>query len=101
MSLRMKQYARVGVVSSVFAVIVFVVRVIDFGPGIPYEMRDSLFDRYMNGAKGSGLGLSVCKALTNLFNGSIGIEDRVEGDFSQGTVFVLRFPIANHEQQTC
>ena len=77
------------------------VRVIDFGPGIPYEKRDSLFDRYMKGAKGSGLGLSVCRALTNLFDGSIGIEDRVEGDFSQGTVFVLRFPIANHEQQTC
>ncbi|MFW9806516.1 MAG: sensor histidine kinase, partial [Candidatus Thorarchaeota archaeon] len=74
------------------------IRVIDFGPGIPYELRESLFDRYMKGAKGSGLGLSVVRALTSLFNGSIGIEDRVEGDFSQGSVFVLRFPIASSKQ---
>ena len=74
------------------------VRVIDFGPGIPYELRDSLFNRYMKGAKGSGLGLSVVRALTELFNGSIGIEDRVKGDFSQGAVFVLRFPIAKSQQ---
>ena len=73
------------------------IRVIDFGPGIPYELRDSLFDRYMKGARGSGLGLSVVRALTNLFNGSIRIEDRVEGDFSQGSVFVLRFPTAKSQ----
>ena len=52
----------------------------------------------MKGAKGSGLGLSVVRALTELFNGSIGIEDRVKGDFSQGAVFVLRFPIAKSQQ---
>jgi signal transduction histidine kinase len=74
------------------------IRVIDFGPGIPYELRDSLFDRYMKGAKGSGLGLSVVKALTDLFKGSIGIEDRVEGDYSQGSVFVLRFPISTESK---
>jgi signal transduction histidine kinase len=73
------------------------IRVIDFGPGIPYELRDSLFDRYMKGARGSGLGLSVVRALTNLFNGSIRIDDRVEGDFSQGSVFVLRFPTAKSQ----
>lgn len=76
------------------------IRVIDFGPGIPYELRDSLFDRYMKGAKGSGLGLSVVKALTDLFKGSIGIEDRVEGDYSQGSVFVLRFPISTGSKQS-
>jgi signal transduction histidine kinase len=73
------------------------IRVIDFGPGIPYELRDSLFDRYMKGARGSGLGLSVVRALTDLFNGSIRIEDRVDGDFSQGSVFVLSFPIAKSQ----
>ena len=68
------------------------VRVVDYGPGIPYDRRKSLFDRYMKGAKGSGLGLSVVKALTEFFGGTVGIEDRVEGDFSEGTVFVLVFP---------
>ncbi|RDE11741.1 MAG: hypothetical protein C4K47_09375 [Candidatus Thorarchaeota archaeon] len=68
------------------------VRVVDYGPGIPYDRRESLFDRYMRGAKGSGLGLSVVKALTEFFGGSVGIEDRVEGDFSKGTAFVLVFP---------
>ncbi len=68
------------------------VRVIDFGPGIPYTQRDQLFKRYMEGAKGTGLGLSVVQALTELFKGTVRIEDRVEGDFSQGSAFVLTFP---------
>ncbi|MFW9834332.1 MAG: sensor histidine kinase [Candidatus Thorarchaeota archaeon] len=76
------------------------IRVIDFGPGIAYEMRDSLFSRYMKGAKGSGLGLSVVKALVDLFRGSIRIEDRLEGDFSKGSVFVLRFPISAVSKQS-
>jgi signal transduction histidine kinase len=68
------------------------VRVIDYGPGIPYNQRDQLFKRYMKGAKGTGLGLSVVQALTELFKGRVSIEDRVPGDFSKGSAFVLKFP---------
>jgi len=71
------------------------VRVIDYGPGILYEKRALLFERYMKGAKGSGLGLSVVKALTELFHGTVRIEDRVIGDYSQGSAFVLLFPAIN------
>ena len=55
-------------------------------------MRESLFERYMKGAKSSGLGLSVVRALTEFFGGTVRIEDRISGDFSQGSVFVLQFP---------
>jgi signal transduction histidine kinase len=71
------------------------VRVIDYGPGIPYDQREMLFERYMKGARGSGLGLSVIKSLTELFSGTVRIEDRVKGDFSKGSAFVLVFPAAS------
>jgi signal transduction histidine kinase len=68
------------------------VKIVDYGPGIPPQQRESLFERYMKGSKGSGLGLSVVKALTELFRGTIRIENRVKGDYSQGSAFVLTFP---------
>ena len=48
----------------------------------------------MVGAKGTGLGLSVSKTLTEVFGGTIKVEDRVPGEYSKGTVFIVTLPAA-------
>jgi len=69
-------------------------RVIDYGFGIEPEKKAKLFNRFMSGAEGTGLGLSVAKTLTEVFGGKIAIEDRVPGDYSQGSVFIVILPAA-------
>jgi signal transduction histidine kinase len=67
-------------------------RVIDFGKGIEPEKKATLFQRFMEGAEGTGLGLSVVYALTETYSGTIAVNDRVEGDYTQGTVFTVTLP---------
>lgn len=67
-------------------------RVIDWGQGIPDEQKQQLFKRYTASAKGLGLGLSVALALTRAFGGTITAEDRVPGDYSKGTIFIVSLP---------
>jgi signal transduction histidine kinase len=64
-------------------------RVMDWGQGIPEEQKQQLFKRYTESAKGLGLGLSVALALTKAFGGTIIAEDRVAGDHTKGTVFIV------------
>jgi signal transduction histidine kinase len=73
---------------------VWIARIIDYGQGIEPEKKASLFNRFMIGAKGTGLGLSVAKTLTEVFNGKIAVDDRVPGDFSKGSVFIVTLPVA-------
>lgn len=68
------------------------IRITDYGRGIDEKRKKYLFQRFMRGAEGIGLGLSVVMALTASFHGQIGVEDRVPGDHTKGTVFVLVFP---------
>ena len=67
---------------------------IDNGLGIPDSKKDSIFDRYgdYKGGKGLGMGLSLVKKIVAIFNGKIWVEDRVEGDYSRGSNFILLLP---------
>ena len=56
------------------------------------EKKATLFQRFMEGAEGTGLGLSVVYALTDTFGGTIAVGDRVDGDYTQGTVFTVTLP---------
>lgn len=56
------------------------IRVCDQGSGIPEDKLDTIFDRFQQvkgdskppeGAKGSGLGLSICRSIVQLHNGKI------------------------------
>jgi two-component system, OmpR family, sensor histidine kinase KdpD len=73
------------------------IRVIDRGPGIPVEMRDRLFTRFVRGTSdssdGSGLGLAITRGLVEAHAGSIGLDDETSG----GTTF--RFTIPKAEPQ--
>jgi len=70
------------------------IRVADHSSGIEPERKARLFQRYMDGAHGRGLGLSVVSALVKAFGGTISAEDRVGGDYTKGTVFVITLPAA-------
>jgi signal transduction histidine kinase len=70
----------------------WVVHVSDRSRGIEPQRRVSLFERYMDGAQGTGLGLSVVKALVDAFEGEITVGDRIPGDHTKGTIFTLVFP---------
>jgi signal transduction histidine kinase len=68
------------------------VQIIDFGRGISPERKAQLFNRYMDGAHGSGLGLSVVRALSEAFGGWVSVQDRVPGKHQKGTVFLVYLP---------
>ena len=69
--------------------------VTDYGQGIKPERKALLFQRYMQGSSGTGLGLSVVYALVESYGGQIHVEDRVKGDYTMGTVFILSIPAVN------
>jgi signal transduction histidine kinase len=71
------------------------IRVADTGPGVPAEMRERVFDRFVqlgrdDGASrraGRGLGLAFCKMVAESHGGRIWVEDN-----APGAVFCLRLP---------
>jgi nitrogen-specific signal transduction histidine kinase/DNA-binding response OmpR family regulator len=62
--------------------------VLDSGPGVPREVRESLFDPFVTTkTKGTGLGLAISQHIVEEHNGSIAC------DFlSRGTRFSIRLP---------
>jgi signal transduction histidine kinase len=71
-------------------------RVRDQGPGIPVEMREQIFDKYVRlgsgresgTAPGKGLGLSFCRIAVQAHGGRIWVEDNQP----QGSVFTVHIP---------
>jgi signal transduction histidine kinase len=73
------------------------VSVEDDGPGIPDDIKGRIFDRMLKGtttAKGTGLGLYLVKSLVESYGGRAWVEDRMPGDHSKGTRFVVMLPEA-------
>jgi len=69
----------------------------DDGPGIPDELKAKLFHRFERGktkAHGKGLGLYIVRTLVEGYHGKVWVEDRVRGDYNQGTRFVAMLPAA-------
>jgi len=74
-----------------------VVEVSDTGPGIPASLRNSVFDPFFTTkTRGSGLGLSICRGITDAHHGSIRVDERVD---RSGTAIVVEFP-ANAERSS-
>jgi signal transduction histidine kinase len=69
-----------------------VISVEDDGPGVPHDLRDNLFERFVRGegdAGGSfGLGLSIVRAVAESHGGTVALEDGANG----GARFVVRLP---------
>ena len=67
----------------------------DNGIGIPDRLKEKVFEKFTKakrkGTMGEptfGLGLSICKEITEYYNGSI----RFESKENEGTTFYLEFP---------
>jgi len=61
------------------------------------EKKEIIFKKgYMKekGTKGMGFGLTLVKKLIKSYNGKIWVEDIVEGDYTQGSNFVILIPEA-------
>ena len=74
----------------------------DTGIGIPLEEQGRVFERFYRGrhrgmehVSGSGLGLSLVKAVIDNHHGSI----TLESESGQGTTFVIRLPALAEEER--
>jgi signal transduction histidine kinase len=72
------------------------VTVADAGPGVPPEVRENLFRRFVyqsvgddKAQVGAGLGLSVVKAIVEAHNGQVGFSQRQDG----GSAFWFTVPL--------
>jgi PAS domain S-box-containing protein len=68
---------------------------IDNGIGIPDTMKEKIFQRGYNAKEfvsGLGLGLTLVKKILNLYKGEIWVQDKIEGDYTQGSNFVILIP---------
>ena len=67
------------------------IQIKDTGPGIDQEVLQNVFDPFFTTkAKGTGLGLTVCKQIVDLHNGDINIITGKE----QGTTVIVRLPVS-------
>ena len=77
------------------------VSVEDTGPGIPDEVKPTLFSRFRKGKgskSGKGLGLYIVRMLVTRYGGSIWVEDRVPGATDAGAAFRLTLKTALGEE---
>jgi two-component system, OmpR family, sensor histidine kinase KdpD len=71
------------------------VEVRDRGPGVPDDLRERIFEKFVRAAEperhamGSGLGLAICKGLVEAHGGQIWVEQRQGG----GAIFVVTLPV--------
>ncbi|MDN7013737.1 PAS domain-containing sensor histidine kinase [Methanoculleus sp. FWC-SCC3] len=76
------------------------VSVEDTGPGIPDDVKPTLFSRFRKGVSsksGKGLGLYIVRMLVTRYGGSIRVEDRVPGATEEGAAF--RFTLKKAAQE--
>jgi signal transduction histidine kinase/CheY-like chemotaxis protein len=67
----------------------------DNGIGVADDRKAIIFEkghRILKGLKGMGLGLSLVKKILTIYDGKIWVEDRVRGDYNQGSNFILLMP---------
>jgi PAS domain S-box-containing protein len=70
-----------------------VVDVSDTGPGIPETVAANIFDPFFTTkSRGSGLGLTICRGITDAHRGTIRAERNPSG---VGTTIVVEFPLPN------
>lgn len=70
-----------------------VVRIRDFGPGIPEDELGLVKKKFYKGsskARGTGIGLAVCEEIMQLHNGSLTLENAPGG----GTLVTIALPVS-------
>ena len=68
----------------------------DEGPGIPPELTERVFERFVrggrDGGRGSGLGLAIVRSVVDAHAGTVHMEPTAPGSEMVGTRFVIRLP---------
>jgi signal transduction histidine kinase len=76
------------------------IRISDTGMGISQDNLPRIFlpffSRRVDGSRGMGLGLAICKVIVERFGGSIEANNQTEG----GAVFTLTLPLAMPEESS-
>jgi signal transduction histidine kinase/CheY-like chemotaxis protein len=74
----------------------FVITVKDTGIGVPYELRENIFEQFSQADVsttrkfgGTGLGLTICKQLVEMMGGTISVKSTVD----KGSEFFIRFKL--------
>lgn len=75
-----------------------VIMIGDQGKGIPDDQKEDVMTRFWRSIEnedvhGKGMGLSVVKMVVDRYGGRVRIENRVEGDHTQGTKIILKLPL--------
>lgn len=75
----------------------FQVQIMDHGPGIPDDLKNQIFARYLQRidekGKGSGIGLTLVQRIVHRYGGQISVADRVKGDHTKGANFIILLPV--------
>ena len=74
------------------------ISVIDSGPGVPQDQRESIFTKFhqvTGSRKGVGLGLAICRKIMQAHQGRIWYEDNPGG----GSIFRVLVPMAAQESE--
>ncbi|TFG08904.1 MAG: PAS domain S-box protein [Promethearchaeota archaeon] len=72
-----------------------IIEFIDNGMGIKDERKEIIFKkgyREYKGQRGMGLGLSLVKEVIESYEGEVWVENRIKGDYSKGSKFILKIP---------
>ena len=76
------------------------IQVVDNGLGFKGDEADKLFDRFYQGSnsaslgmQGTGIGLNLCRAITQMHGGRIKAQNRTDGQ--QGATFTVTIPAGN------
>ncbi len=87
-----------------------ILRIIDQGPGVPAEMREQIFERFMRasgtvtqGIRGFGLGLYISRALMRAMDGDIWVESATTGSIFHIAMRMVRtsIPIGQTTEEQC
>ncbi len=73
---------------------------LDNGIGITDSQKKLIFQNGQTKhkyAKGMGVGLSLVKKIIEMYNGQIRVEDRIKGDYSKGSNFILLIPLVERQ----
>jgi K+-sensing histidine kinase KdpD len=68
-----------------------VVRIVDEGPGVAPELRERIFERFVRGTGGTGLGLPIVRGLVTAQGGKVWLEESAPGE---GGRFAFSLPSA-------
>jgi signal transduction histidine kinase len=68
----------------------------DAGPGIPSDLAERVFERFVrggrDGGRGSGLGLAIVRSVAESHGGTVVLESQPGSSPTPGTRFVIRLP---------